>query len=69
LLNACSVSSSGLYNGKTGMASALFETGNYLQDEHIEDRAFDLLQEALVTKTKILALKTDWQASGIPCFI
>lgn len=52
LLNACSVNSSGLYNGKAGMALALFETARYLQDEYIEEQAFNLLQEALITQTE-----------------
>ena len=52
LLNACSVNSSGLYNGKAGMALALFELGNYLQDEYIYNQAFSLFEEALVTKNK-----------------
>ena len=52
LLNACSVNSSGLYNGKAGMALALFEVGNYLQDEYIYDQAFSLFGEASVTKNE-----------------
>jgi hypothetical protein len=51
LLNACSINSSGLYNGKAGIAWALFEVARYLQDEYIEEQAFDLLQEALISKT------------------
>lgn len=50
LLNACSVNSSGYYNGKAGMALALFEAARYLQDEYIEEQAFELLQEALLCK-------------------
>lgn len=57
LLNACSVNSSGLYNGKAGMALALFEAARYLKDEYIEEQAFDLLQEALVTKTKDISFE------------
>ncbi len=37
LLNACSVNSSGLYNGKAGIALALFDVARYLQDEYIND--------------------------------
>ena len=50
LLNACSVNSSGLYSGKAGIAWTLFETARYLQDEYIEEQAFELLQEALISK-------------------
>ena len=57
LLNACSVNSSGLYNGKAGMALALFEAARYLKDEYIEEQVFDLLQEALVTKTKDISFE------------
>jgi len=48
LLNASTVSSSGLYNGKAGMALALFEAAKYLHDEKVEDRASLLLQESLI---------------------
>ncbi|MDD2283956.1 MAG: hypothetical protein PHQ11_00945 [Paludibacter sp.] len=51
LLNACSVNSSGLYNGKAGMSLALFEAARFLHDEKIEDKAFDLFQECLVRPT------------------
>lgn len=48
LLNIGSVNSSGLYNGKAGVALALFEAARFLQDEEIEDEAFSLFQEALI---------------------
>lgn len=57
LLNACSVNSSGLYNGKAGMALALFEAARYLQDDYIEEQAFDLLQEALISKTEDISFE------------
>ena len=57
LLNACSVNSSGLYNGKAGMALALFEAARFLQDEYIEEQAFDLLQEALITQTEDISFE------------
>lgn len=50
-LNACSVNSSGLYNGKSGISLALFETAKCLQDTEIEDKAFSLFQESLIRKT------------------
>ncbi len=37
MLNSCSVSSSGLFNGKAGMSLALFEVTRFLEDEYIED--------------------------------
>lgn len=48
LLNVDSVNSSGLYNGKAGVALALFEVARFLQDEEIEDKAFALFQETLI---------------------
>lgn len=56
-LNACSVNSSGLYNGKSGISLALFETAKCLQDTEIEDKAFSLFQESLIRKQMIMALK------------
>ena len=52
MLNSCSVSSSGLYNGKAGMALALFQTAGLLDDEYMEEQAFQTLQEALLTQTR-----------------
>ncbi len=64
LLNACSVNSSGLYNGKAGMALALFEAARYLQDDYIEEQAFDLLQEALITKTEDISFENGLSGIG-----
>lgn len=50
LLNAFSVENSGLYHGKVGMSLALFSAGRYLKDESLEERAGDLLEEALLSK-------------------
>lgn len=52
LQNTCTTNSSGLYNGKAGLSLSLFEAARYLQDENVENRAFELLQEALVDKNK-----------------
>ncbi|RNC64979.1 lanthionine synthetase LanC family protein [Proteiniphilum sp. X52] len=64
LLNACSINSSGLYNGKAGIAWALFEVARYLQDEYIEDQAFDLLQEALISKTDDIGFENGLSGIG-----
>ena len=64
LLNACSINSSGLYNGKAGIALALFEVARYLQDEYIEEQAFDLLQEALVSKTEDISFENGLSGIG-----
>ncbi len=50
LLNAYSVSSTGLYNGKAGMSLCLFEVACATEDEQLEEHAFELLQEALLSK-------------------
>jgi hypothetical protein len=50
LLNACSVSSTGLYNGKAGLSLCLFEVARVLEDEYIDEQAFELLKEALLSK-------------------
>jgi hypothetical protein len=50
LLNAYSVSSTGLYNGKAGMSLCLFEVARATEDEQLEEHAFELLQEALLSK-------------------
>lgn len=64
LLNACSVNLSGLYNGKAGMALALFEASRYLQDEYVESHAYDLLKESLITKTKNISFEDGLSGIG-----
>lgn len=50
LLNAYSLSSSGLYYGKAGVSLALFEISRLLENDYLEEHAFELLQEALLYK-------------------
>lgn len=50
LLNAYSVNSTGLYNGKAGLSLSLFGAARLLNDDYIEDQAYELLQEALLSK-------------------
>ena len=52
LLNAYSVDSTGLYNGKAGLSLCLFEASRYLNDTYLESQAFDLLQESLLSKNE-----------------
>lgn len=52
LLNAYSCGSPGLANGKAGMSLALFEIAGKLNDEALEEHAFELLQEALIYSGK-----------------
>ena len=50
LLNAYSINSSGFYHGKAGVSLALFEVSRLLQDDYLEEHAFELLQESLLYK-------------------
>lgn len=50
LLNAYSVNSTGLHNGKAGIALALFEIAKHFQDNYIEEQAIELLKESLLSK-------------------
>jgi hypothetical protein len=52
LLNAYSVRSAGFYNGKAGLSLCLFEVSKCLNDEIIEEHAFELLQESIVLINK-----------------
>lgn len=64
LLNSCSINSSGLYNGKAGMALALFEISRCLQDEYIEDQASELLQESLLSKNEDIGFENGLSGIG-----
>jgi hypothetical protein len=50
LKNSGKTNSTGLYNGKAGLSIVLFMAAEYLEDEHIEDIAYDLFQESLIIK-------------------
>lgn len=52
LLNSYTLTSSGLYEGKAGHALCLFEISCFFQDEELHVSAFELLQEALLSKTE-----------------
>jgi len=56
--------STGLYNGKAGLSFALFITASYLQDEQIEDEAFNLLKESIVIKNQDLSFETGLAGIG-----
>jgi hypothetical protein len=64
LLNACSVGSTGLYNGKSGMSLSLFHVARYLNDEEMEEQAFDLLQESLLTKNEDISFENGLAGVG-----
>lgn len=52
LLNAHALSSSGLMQGRAGIALSLFETAALLHDAYLEEQAFELLRQALLTRTE-----------------
>lgn len=64
LLNACAINSTGLYNGKVGLSLCLFEISRALNDEYIEEQAFDLLQEALLTKNDDISFENGISGIG-----
>ena len=64
LLKACSLDSSGLYNGKAGIVVTLFETSKYLQCEYIEEQAFALLKETLLAKMDDLSFENGLSGIG-----
>lgn len=64
LLNSCSLSSSGLYNGKAGIALTLFEVAKYFNDIYIEERASELLRETLLTKNDDIGFENGLSGVG-----
>lgn len=63
LLNACSVNSTGLYNGKAGLSLCLFEMSRCLGDVYLEEQALNLLQEALVNRNQDISFENG--SSGV----
>jgi hypothetical protein len=61
LLNACSVNSAGL-------SLSLFVASGYLQDEQVEAKAFDLLQESLVAKQGDMTFENGLAGIGYTLF-
>lgn len=57
LLNACSVRSTGLYSGKAGFALTLTELAYAYDDEYLGDRAYELLEESLLSSTEDTSLE------------
>jgi len=68
LLNSSSVNSSGLYNGKAGISLTLFEVSRYFQNEYIEEEAFNLLQEALLSKNEGISFENGLSGIGFVLF-
>lgn len=64
LLSKYQVDSSGLYNGKVGIALGLFEAARYLHDDSIENEAFNLLQESLLSNNKDVSFENGLSGIG-----
>ena len=70
LSNACLTDNSGLYHGKAGLSLSLFEASKYLKNEELEDKAFNLLQEALILKSGNLSFENGWAGIGyVLCYL
>ena len=65
LLNANSVNSIGLYNGKAGISLCLFELAQYINDETLEELAFELLQEILALSSRNEKINFEGGLSGV----
>lgn len=64
LLNAYSVNSTGLYNGKAGFALCLFDVAYKLHDEYLEEQAYELLQEALLSRNEDISFENGLSGIG-----
>lgn len=57
LLNAYSVNSTGFYNGKVGLSLSLFNVSRFLNDNYVEEQAYELLQEALLSSNRDISFE------------
>lgn len=64
LLNSSSIETSGLYNGKSGVSIALFEASKYLQDDNLEDVAFSMIKEAIITENNDISFENGLSGIG-----
>lgn len=64
LLNSSSIEASGLYNGKSGVAIALFEASKYLQDDYLEDIAFSMIKESIITENNDISFENGLSGIG-----
>ena len=61
---SCLVGSSGLYNGKAGMSLSLFEVARYLNNDDLEEKAFELFQESLLTNIEDIGFENGLSGIG-----
>lgn len=64
LLNAYSVNSTGLHNGKAGIALVLFEAAKHFQDNYIEEQTIELLKESLLSKNENIGFEEGLSGIG-----
>lgn len=64
LINACSINSTGLNNGKAGFSVTLFELSRILKDDYIEEQSLELLQESLLTKDNDIGFENGLSGVG-----
>ena len=64
LRNTDKMTSQGLFNGKAGLSISLFMAYGYLQDEQLEDKAYDLFQESLIAQTPDLSFESGLAGVG-----
>jgi len=64
LQDAEKVTSGGLYNGKAGLSLSLFMASRFLQDESLEDVAYQLLKESLAVKTRDISFENGRSGTG-----
>ena len=62
--NAVSLSTNGLYNGKAGFSLSLFAASGFLQDNELEDTAYKLFLESLITSKNDLSFENGLSGIG-----
>ncbi|MDD7304487.1 MAG: lanthionine synthetase LanC family protein [Bacteroidaceae bacterium] len=64
MLNGQLVEDFSFYNGKSGIALSLFEASRFLNDQTIEDYAYDLLSQSLLFQSTDISLETGLAGIG-----
>lgn len=64
LLNSSAIRTSGLYNGKAGVALTLFEGARYFHDSYLENEALIVLKETLINKNNVVEFENGLSGIG-----
>lgn len=64
VLNSAAVNASGLNSGRMGCSLALYEASQVLGDDYLEDEAFMLLQESILSQMDDLGFHKGWSGIG-----